>query len=93
MAASQKTLTCRHFLAETVGFEPTDPKGSNDFESCAEKDFSEKSRSELVSLSPDFGRCEALFHRGKAKNGVGTNEMGNACFGEIWHTFLEKCKI
>ena len=76
-----------------MGFEPTDPKGSNDFESCAEKDFPEKSRSERVSLSPDFGRYVELFRREKAKNGMGTNEMGNAPFGEIWHTFLEKCKI
>ena len=27
------------------------------------------------------------------KNGFGTNQIGNARFGEIWHTFLEKCKI
>ena len=31
------------------------------FESCAEKDFPEKGRSELVSLSPDFWRRQAVF--------------------------------
>ena len=77
-----------------VGVEPTRlSRDLKHFESCAEKVFSEKSRSELVSLSPDFGRYVELFLMGKAKNGVGTNEMGNAGFGEIWHTFLEKCKI
>ena len=65
----------------------------NDFESCAEKDFPEKSRSERVSLSLNFGRYTEPFRREKAKNGVGTNEMGNASFEEIWHIFLEKCKI
>ncbi len=81
-------------MAEQQGFEPWRRfRALRDFESCAEKVFSEKSGSELVSLSPDFGRYVELFLRGKAKNGVGTNEMGIAPFGEIWHTFLEKCKI
>ena len=73
----------------------SNPRASrqNDFESCAEKDFPEKSRSERVSLSLNFGRYTEPFRREKAKNGVGTNEMGNASFGEIWHIFLEKCKI
>ena len=35
------------------------------FESCAEKDFPEKGGSELVSSSPDFRRCQAVFDRPK----------------------------
>ena len=37
------------------------PKWKHDFESCAEKALVEKSRSELVSLSPDFRRRQAVF--------------------------------
>ena len=65
----------------------------NDFESCAEKDFPEKSRSERVSLSLNFGRYTEPFRREKAKNGVGTNEMGNASFGEIWHIFWKNARF
>ena len=39
------------------------PKWKHDFESCAEKDFPEKGRSKLVSLSPIFRRHQAVFER------------------------------
>ena len=35
--------------------------GQNDFESCAEKALAEQAGPELVSLSPDFWRRQAVF--------------------------------
>ena len=37
------------------------------FESCAEKALAEQGGSELVSLSPDFRRCQAVFKRSSPK--------------------------
>ena len=39
----------------------------NDFESCAEKDFPEKSRSERVSLSLNFWTIYRAIPQGKSK--------------------------
>ena len=66
MLPEQKKKPRKHrvfkaLMAEAVGFEPTCPCGQLHFESCAEKALAEKGRSELVSLSPDFRRCQAVF--------------------------------
>ena len=40
-----------------------------------------------------FGGVKPFSSGQNPKNGDSTNQIGNARFGEIWHTFLEKCKI
>ncbi|HIZ30173.1 MAG TPA: hypothetical protein H9813_02920 [Candidatus Fournierella merdipullorum] len=63
------------------------------FESCAEKDFPEKGRSKLVSLSPDFRRCQAVFEGQSPKNGYSTNQTGIPRFGLVWQDFLENARF
>ena len=53
--APEEKPVVKPFLADKL------TKGRESFESCAEKDFPEKGRSELVSSSPDFRRCQAVF--------------------------------
>ena len=53
------------FMAQREGFEPSCGFPQTDFESCAEKALAEQGGSEMVSLSPIFRRCQAVFEEPK----------------------------
>ena len=73
---------------------PSDPLGPYRISSPVPKRLSQNRAGQSWSVRPRFFGGVKPFSSGQnPKNGDSTNQIGNARFGEIWHTFLEKCKI
>lgn len=94
--SQQPRMVTGFSMAERVGFEPTEPCGSTDFEFCAAWAERDKPGLKQAVLSARFGRRGAVSRgvlRGQnAKNRVGTSEAETPGFGPKKSPFLEKCK-